>query len=133
MPPIVPSDAMHRARVVTMRERRETIIPFPRIELQPQVPRKHSTIAMTEVPDGNIKVLLLRFLVDPAIERQLLVKAAIEGKARTSREFISAALLRQLELCELIDPREPIETEFLALEPLVLDCGFVCKMNYEVR
>jgi len=125
------------AKLVTMLVRREAIIPFPRQKLVPLAGGFHrvATAPLVLLPPGppNILVPLLRFVCSPAIENILLVKIALGGIDRApATGFVSAALMRQIAFGDLVDPQVPIEAEFAVLEPLTLDCGFVCAVRKEV-
>ena len=123
--------------VVTMVERREIILPFPREHLKGhqewKTPYQVATLPITNLPSyaTRVPIMMSLFIVSPAIENKLLVRARIKDRERTGTGLVAASLLAQLAINEIIDPREPHLCEFVALEDLVLDCGFIISVKYE--
>ncbi len=111
------------------------ILPFQRVKLrqyQPGLaPEKVFTERILELPNGNERVPALRFVVSPAQENNLLVRLSLDGAGFSGEHLVSAALLKQIALKTIIDPRVMFEAEFMALVPMELDCGIVCSVTID--
>lgn len=105
-------------------------MPFQRLQLQPGKEYELTTQPPLPSPQApNLLVPLLRFICNPEIASKLLVKVSIEGHHRSSQEFVSGALASLISLNAMVDPSKPITMLFMATEPLVADCGIVCKLR----
>jgi hypothetical protein len=115
----------------------ESILPFSREPLYTGSTKTIRTAIPSDVGDQirseNRRIPLLRFIVNPAQASAVLVRLSIAGLER-SNGFVSAALLSQISLNEIVDADVPIEAEFRALENgIVLDCGIVCRLKRAIE
>ncbi len=117
-------------KVLTVHHRNQLVLPFQRVGVEKHHEGMDLRIIKLAIDPGaipeNENIMVCKFLVDPSIEKDLLVSLSIKGMKRMSAP-VTASLIKDPFARAILLKTEDLDSIYLQVKPL-RDLEIICAL-----